>query len=341
MQRLIKSMTGSSPSSTSIQASITEVKSNLEKSKRYLQTCREQPQIQTFESTAKYAQQVANETARVAAAIQQYGSQHRETLNIALQQALTTQLQDAITSAQVSATRIAEGIEAARAHAYPEAIVHYTDQVKGTVDGIATLQGQLVQLMSDIRAMVDAADGDRRAIQAEQQAVKQAEHDRQVYLEQYGGIDPVEIIAQVQAGTYPSVPANVITHKGEVVLFNTGAKLSEDRTTSQHVGGSAGVSVPLGHGFRFRTGSYHGHTIHTEHLTQIDVGNLIVTTQRIVFVGGKSTFTVPVAKVLHTILYKNGVDVRAENRKKREVFLVQQPVLTNTFILIACHLLSA
>ena len=56
--------------------------------------------------------------------------------------------------------------------------------------------------------------------------------------------------------------------------------------------------------------------------------------------GGKSTITILVAKVLHNILYKDGVDVRAENRKKREVFLCPQPMLTNTFILIACHLLS-
>lgn len=167
MQRLIKSMTGSSPSSTSIQKSMTEAQDGLQKTKGYLQFTREHPEIQTFETTAKYVQQVANETAKVAAAIQQYGTEHRETLNIALQQALTTQLQDAITSAQVSSTRISEGIEAARAHTYPEAIVYYTDQVAGTIEAIATLQGQLVQLMSDIQAMVDTAEGEKRAIDEE------------------------------------------------------------------------------------------------------------------------------------------------------------------------------
>jgi len=96
----------------------------------------------------------------------------------------------------------------------------------------------------------------------------------------------------------------------------------------------------MGHGFRFRVGSYQGRTIRSELLTQIDRGNLIITTQRIIFTGSKSTITIQVAKVLHTFLYKNGIDVRAENRQKREVFLCPQPLLTNTFVLIACHLLS-
>ncbi|HET8905342.1 MAG TPA: hypothetical protein VFN11_00100, partial [Ktedonobacterales bacterium] len=143
-----------------------------------------------------------------------------------------------------------------------------------------------------------------------------------------------------QAGTFPVVAAGIIAHKGETVLHMTSATLSEDRTTSKYVGGSSGVSIPVGHGFRFRVGSYQGHTIRSEHLTRIDNGNLVITTQRIIFTGRKSTVTIPTAKVLHTLVYKNGVDVRADNRKKREVFLCPQPVLTNTFVLIACHLLS-
>ena len=248
-----------------------------------------------------------------------------------------TQLQEIVTSSVTSTARITEGLLGARAHANPDGIVFYVDQLSGTLDTIDGQLAQLTEITATIQEMVDKAEAPYRALQAQ----RQAESDRRDYLASYGGIDPVQIIAQVQAGTYPSVPANIITHKGETVLFYAGTNLSEDRTTSQYVGGSAGVSVPLGHGFRFRTGSYHGHTIHSEHLTHIDVGNLIVTTQRIVFVGGKSSITIPVAKVLHTILYKDGVDVRAENRKKREVFLVRQPVLINTYILIACHLLTA
>jgi hypothetical protein len=265
-------------------------------------------------------------------------------------------------------------MQAARAYTYPEAIVHYTNQVAGTLDVIATLQEQLVPLTSGIQAMVDTAENERQAIQAQQQAQRQAflaqqkaeeqtlktrqkadkqalkaqqqaekkaASDRAAYLAQFGGIDPDEVMAQVRAGTYPDVAADIMTHKGETVLFATTANLSEDRTTTKYVGGSSGFSVPLGHGFLYRVGSYRGQAIRAEHLTHIDQGNLIITTQRIIFTGRKSTVTIPVAKVLQTIVYKNGVDIRSENRTKREVFLCPQPLLTNTFVLIVCQLLSA
>lgn len=344
--------------STSIQKSLTDVMNKLEKAKGYIQFSRQQPQFPNFESTAQFAAIVANETAKVGFSLQEYDNQQKQASKIAIPDTISAQLQQVIDAAEGSRRQIAEGIQAARAYNYPEAVLYYTEQVAGTLDEVANLQEQLVQLMSDIQSLVDteeqqqrtiqaqqqaakqAEEQQRRALQAQQQAAKQAERDRKEYLAQYGGIDPAEVIAHVQAGTYPPVAAGVITHKGETVLFATSATLSEDRTTTKHVGGSSGMSVPMGHGFRFRVGSYQGQTIRSEHLTQIDRGNLIVTTQRLIFTGSKSTITIPVAKVLHTLLYKNGVDVRAENRKKREVFLCPQPLLTNTFVLIACHLLS-
>lgn len=340
MQRLIKSLTGA-PTSASIQKSLSDVKNNLEKAKGYIQFTRQQPQFPNFESTAQSAALTASETARIAATMQEYGNQQKQAHNISIPDAVFTQLQEIMNSAEGSRKQIADGIQAARAYTYPEAVLHYTEQVAGTLDAVAKLQEQLVQLMSQIQLLVDTAEQQQRALQVQQQAAKQAERDRKAYLAQYGGIDPAEVIAHVQAGTYATVPAGIIMHKGETVLFVTAATLSEDRTTSKFVGGSSGISVPMGHGFRFRVGSYQGRTIRSEHLTQIDRGNLIITTQRIIFTGSKSTITIQVAKVLHTFLYKNGIDVRAENRQKREVFLCPQPLLTNTFVLIACHMLSA
>lgn len=326
--------------STSIQKSLTDIKNSIEKAKSYIQFTRQQPLFQYFENTAQCAALTANETTTAATTIQAYGNQQKQVLNISIPDTVSTQLQEVINSAEGSRLQIVGGIQAARAYTYPEGILYYTEQVAGTIDVVARLQEQLVQLMSVIQSLVDTAEQQQRAVQAQQQATKQAEKERNAYLAQFGGIDPAEVIAHVRAGTYRSEPAGIITHKGETILWGTAATLSEDKTSSTFVGGSSGISVPMGYGFRFRVGSFQGHSIHSEHLTQIDRGKLIITTERLIFAGGKSTITIPVAKVLHTVLYKNGVDVRAENRKKREVFLCTQPVLTNTFILIACHLLS-
>ncbi|HEX5158395.1 MAG TPA: hypothetical protein VFW17_14360 [Ktedonobacterales bacterium] len=347
------------PTSASLQKDLTDVKGKLEKAKGYIQFTRQQPQFGNFESTAKFAAIVANQTAKVGASLQAYCGYEWDTHRTRIPDTISVPLQNAINAAESSRAQIAGGIQTARAYTTPEGVLYYTKQVAGTLDVIAGLQAQLGQLLSNVQSLFDAAEQERRNVQAQQQAAKQAEEqqrralqiqqqavkkaeqDRKAYLAQFGGIDPDQVIAQLKAGTFPPVAAGVIPHKGETVLFITPATLSEDRTTSKYVGGSSGVSVPMGHGFRFRVGSYQGHTIRSEQLTKIDQGNFVVTTERLIFTGRKSTITIPVAKVLHTVIYKDGVDVRAENRKKREVFLCPQPLLANTFVLIACHLLSA
>lgn len=369
MQRVNKSRTGS-PASTSIQSRLTGISSHLERAKGYIQFTCQQPQLQTFEATAKFVQQVADETAQVATAVEEYGNQQVQTLNISIPATTITRLKDINNSARGCSARIAEGIQAARVYTYPEAIVHYTNQVSGTLDVIATFQELLVPLMNDIQALVDTAEQEQRAIQAQQQAEKQAlkaqqraekqalkaqkradeqaARERNDYLAQFGGIDPEEIMDQVRTGTYPDVTAGIMTHKGETVLFATAANLAEDRTTAKFIGGSSGISVPIVLGISFRVGSYRAREILTEQLTEIDGGRLIITTHRIIFTGRRSTVIVPIDEVLQTILYdkkgdkKGGIiDIRSETRTDREVFVCQQPLLTNTFILVACQLLPS
>ena len=358
MQRAIKSLSGS-PTSTLIQTRLTGIRSDLERAKGYIQFTRQQPQFPTFEATAKFAQRVADETAQVAATVVVYSNQQAQIFNISIPATTITHLSDIINSAQGCSVRIAEGMQAARAYTYPEAIVHYTNQVAGTLDVIATLQEQLVPLMSSIQVLVDAAEQERRAQQAQQQAQiqaqqaqqranEQAARERKAYLAQFGGIDPEEIMAQVREGTYPSVAADIMTHKGETVLFATAAILAEDRTTAEFVGESSSISVQEGFDLSFRVGSYQGQEILTEQLTEIDGGSLTITTQRVIFIGSISTVILPLDEVLQTILYdkkgdkKGGIiDIRSETRTDREVFVCQQPLLTNTFILVACQLLPS
>jgi hypothetical protein len=47
---------------------------------------------------------------------------------------------------------------------------------------------------------------------------------------------------------------------------------------------------------------------------------------------------IPANKIVNTVVFRDGPDVRAENRVKREVFLCQSPLLLNTYVLIAGQL---
>jgi len=158
-------------------------------------------------------------------------------------------------------------------------------------------------------------------------------------LAQLTHVDPVSLIVhQVQTGQFIPISTNVNLHKDEIVLFATQATLAEDRTTSRRVGGSSGISVPVGHGIRLNAGSYHGHTVSATNLTKIEQGQFTVTTQRLIFTGTRSNIVLLPQKILTTLLYKDGVEVRAENRQKREIFLCSGPKLLNIYILAAMRL---
>lgn len=212
------------------------------------------------------------------------------------------------------------------------ALVHQQlQQILALVDGAPALLDTATAALPAMHTLIQQMEQQ----QAQAQALVQ---QRQQYLAQYGGVDPAIILQQLQAGTYTSVSCGILLHKGEIALVAIPAKLAEDRTSSQYVGGSTGVSVPVGYGVRFRVGSYRGHAIHQQNLVTIDSGTLIVTNQRIVFNGVKQSVVIPVGKVLSTTLYKNGISLQSETRKKREVMLCENPQLANTFVLIATQL---
>lgn len=207
-------------------------------------------------------------------------------------------------------------------------------QLQHAGEVMAGLESALAQTATAVQDTLTAGAAYDQATQRNRALAR----ERQKYLAQFGGIDPDAILEQVRSGQYPSLPVGIMLHKDEVALCALSTSLSEDRTTRQRVGGYAGYSVPVGHGVRFRVGSYQGRTISQERLTPVDQGTVIVTTQRIVFNGGRRTLSFPLNKVLNTVLYRDGVDVRTENRAKREVFQCGQAKLLNTFILIACQL---
>lgn len=158
-------------------------------------------------------------------------------------------------------------------------------------------------------------------------------------LAQFTNVDPVSlIIHQVQTGQFKPISTSVNLHKDEIVLFATQATLAEDRTTSRRVGSSSGISVPVGHGIRLHAGSFQSHAVSTTNLTKIEQGYFTVTTQRLIFTGTHSSIVLSSQKILNTLLYKDGVEVRAENRQKREVFLCNSPKLLNIYILAAMRL---
>jgi hypothetical protein len=102
----------------------------------------------------------------------------------------------------------------------------------------------------------------------------------------------VEMIALAEGGPGAQIDWPLILHSGERLVYGiTGAGLFEPRREPGHwAGRSAGFSVPVTDGVRFRLGKSAGHYVQgNEKPTIIDQGDVSFTTQRVVFQGGKYT----------------------------------------------------
>ena len=104
------------------------------------------------------------------------------------------------------------------------------------------------------------------------------------------------------------------------------ATLARRQTRRQWVGGSQGFSFPIGHtGIRYRVGSFHGHPIEQQSLGKLDTGTLVVTNQRIAFIGQVKSTSTPFAKLLHVECYSDAVAVFLEGRENPDFYLTAQP----------------
>ena len=140
------------------------------------------------------------------------------------------------------------------------------------------------------------------------------------------GFDAPYTAAYLATYGTPTVQSPLLLKRGEQAVLSVPATLARRRTRTQYVGGSSGFSFPIGHtGIRYRVGSYHGQPIEQEFMANVDTGQLVVTNQRVAFVGAARSMSVPLAKLLHVECYNDGIAIFKEGRENADFFLVGQP----------------
>ena len=110
------------------------------------------------------------------------------------------------------------------------------------------------------------------------------------------------------------------------------ATLCRFKTKTEFVGGSHGLSIPLGHGFRYRVSSFRGHPVQSEYLAHLDTGKLIVTNKRLVFLGTKREVSTPIAKLLQIEPYSDALGIAREGKETKEIYLVPNPAYVVQFL---------
>ena len=190
-----------------------------------------------------------------------------------------------------------------------------------------------------IRAQAVAADSQAQQLEAQAAADDRAtglikdEVERRSESEKEMGFDAPYLAASLQAHGPAPVESPLILKKAEQAAVSVGATIARQQTRRQWVGGSQGFSFPIGHtGIRYRVGSFRGHPVEQQSLTRLDSGTLVVTNQRLAFIGSTKSTSVPFGKLLHVECYSDALAVFLEGREKADYYYVEQPKYVLFFI---------
>lgn len=135
-----------------------------------------------------------------------------------------------------------------------------------------------------------AEDPGWRERRAERRAVKEHAAAVVAWETEQAILDRLAVVARAAQGRGGGVNAGIMLKPGESALYAASASLIEPRRPpGQYAGGSSSVSFPLMPGVRARVGGSRGRYVPgPEVQTPVDDGHAVVTTQRVVFTGGRS-----------------------------------------------------
>lgn len=129
--------------------------------------------------------------------------------------------------------------------------------------------------------------------------------------------------------------AGLVLQKGETCHWEEGSGLRLQKNRREYVGAYSSVSVPLGHGVRFKVGGFKGHPIDHTVLEDGGTGVLHITSQRLCFTGQQQSVAIPFKKMISVGGFENGFIVQTSNEKKPGIFIVRHPELTTRLLNLA------
>lgn len=140
----------------------------------------------------------------------------------------------------------------------------------------------------------------------------------------FPGIMNQMVVARVNDGRLPEIASSsIIAQKGEIVHAEVPAGLMKEVTLREFRGGYQGVSIPLGHGFRYRTGAGRGHSVVVGTQLQVaDSGVLVATSQRAVFIGDRKTLEFKLAKLVSLKVFQDAIELHVSNRQNASLLSI-------------------
>ena len=140
------------------------------------------------------------------------------------------------------------------------------------------------------------------------------------------GFDSLYEAAALQTSGAQPVDSPLLLKSAEQAFLSVPATLARMVTRTHYIGGSSGSSFPIGHtGIRYRVGAFRGQPIHQESLTKLDEGTLVLTNQRVAYVGRTKSTSILLAKLMHVEVYNDGLSIAREGKENPDWYLISNP----------------
>jgi Domain of unknown function (DUF4429) len=130
------------------------------------------------------------------------------------------------------------------------------------------------------------------------------------------------VVCRINDGRPPTMSnPPIIAKRGEATYGSFAVGLMKEVVRREFRGGSSGVSIPIGFGMRYRTGSARGRSVVVgTDLVAEDTGVLVVTSTRSVFTGAKKTLEFRNDRLVAMQQYTDGLRLNVSNRQTASLF---------------------
>lgn len=128
-------------------------------------------------------------------------------------------------------------------------------------------------------------------------------------------------LRKIQVGLLPETYASgIVLKKGEIAHFVISAQLLEERVISRgYKGGSQGVSIRIAKGLTYRIGQNRGKLVSEKGIVAVDSGDFVITNRRLIFTGGKKSFSYDYKRLLAWNVYSDGILLNIDNAPSRSL----------------------
>jgi hypothetical protein len=123
-------------------------------------------------------------------------------------------------------------------------------------------------------------------------------------------LDQIRYLVWITEGNLPQIETTVNLKKDEIAHFEDNVVWRHLKTRRRRVSGTRSQRVKIAKGVSFKVGGTPGYSKEYQEFQDVDQGKVIITSDRLLFFGGKKNLNVKLNKIMDVENYSDGVKIQ-------------------------------